>query len=575
MNIDISNINSYYYTTNVEVNSIYCSKEFYCKGATWTIKIENITNSSMDIKISYNGNPINSSVRLSINNGNNNEYFNINRKNHYIHNYRLDEFYSKSFCLYKFEYDSIENIHEITVGITLIKDSTEYSYLQYISEKVIPENYILLPKASTFNSIYIHEINNKQYIYCKYVDQINNYNNFIPEYFDVEFEVGKYQKIIKAHRVILASRCSTFKDLFEEQMSVNSDSNNYLKIALPDEDYLSFKALIDYLYKGKCYIPKSKKVIDNLLNLAYQYQVNNLIESIEEEISEHANIYTEDKNEINEADVNEDKSIDLNLNNKEIHLFTFNNSIMAKRLKYQEYSNNQLKRKRDLNEIDESKIFKDQLKANKRRHSNDKFEITRINEQGDEYYESVYYNNIEESGLMNGKNESNINIFNNIHIIEKEPSLEEESILNEMDVIHDDSENSDQQPSKEVNVEIIDIETGLSESSSNSDEKISENDKNSEDFETNVIEINESSNETLSNEDEIYEIADNSIEHIEYEESQDQKEDGYENEGEEIEEEEEDSYNDSEKDNIEKEKSYTSSSSSDTESDEIQQEDDN
>jgi len=567
MSIDISNINSYYYTTSVEVNSSYCSKEFYYEGAIWTIKIENVTNSSMDIKILFNGNPINSSVRLSINNGNNNEYFNIDRKNHYIHNYNIEEFYNKSFCLYKFEYDSIENIHEITIGITLLKDSSEYSYLQYFSEKVIPENYILLPNASSFNNIYIHEINNKQYIYCKYIDQINNFNNFIQEYSDVEFEIGKYQKIIKAHRVILASRCPSFKELFEKQNLIHGESNDCLKIVLPDEDYVSFKALIDYLYKGKCYLPKSKRIIDNLLNLAYQYHVNNLIESIEEEISDHENIYVEDEIEENEIDTY-DEDRDINLNNQDIHLFTLDNSVIAKKLKYQEcFNNNQVKRKRKLNETDNESL-NEQLITSKRRHSNDRFEVTRINDQGNEYYdyESINYD-MEEPSLINERVEYDIAAFNNIHLI-KEPSIGEESFLNEMQVIHDDSENSDQQPSKEINVEIIDIETGLSESS---------NSEENEDHEINMIEVNEVSSETFSNDDddnEVYGTVDNSIEYIKYNENQEIKEeDGYENEGEEIEE-DEDSYNESEIINIDKENS-SSSSSTDTESDEIQQEDDN
>jgi len=331
MSIDSSNINSYYFTTTVNLNGQYNSKEFYCKGATWVISLDNITDSNMEIKISYKGKPTNKSVRLSINNGNNNEYFNIDKEHHYIHNFSIDEFYDKGFCLYKFEFGSIENINNVTVGITFIEETTEYSYLQYISEKIKPENYILLPNISTFNKIYIHEINKKQYIYCKYFDQINKFNNFVEDYSDVIFEIGDNHKIIKAHRVILASRCPYFKTVFENAITENSHENGIINIKLPNENYTSFKALIDFLYKGKCYVPKSKKVMEDLLNLAYQYHINNLIEDIEDELINNTDNYLKDELEESFND-NNSNDIDAIMDDQETHLYTVNNSLMAKKI---------------------------------------------------------------------------------------------------------------------------------------------------------------------------------------------------------------------------------------------------
>ena len=617
MSIDISNINSYYFTTNVEINASYCSKKFFCKGATWIIKIDNITNNSMDIKFSYDREPQNtSSVRLSINNGNNNEYFNIDRKNHYIHNYSIEEFYNKNFCLYKFEYDAIENIHEITVGITLLRDTTEYSYLQYISEKIIPEDYILLPGASTYNDIYIHEIGDKQYIYCKYIDQINNFNNFIQEYSDVEFEVGNHQKIIKAHRVILASRCPSFNTLFEEQAENFDSSNGVLKIELPNENYTSFKALIDYLYKGKCYMPKSKKALNDLLNLAYEYHINNLIESIEEELerSENNN-YVDENNGEDDSDTFEDKEVNL-YDDENAHLFKLDKALLSKKLKYQEFSNGQLKRKRELNEMDEYKEFNGHVMVkNKRRHSSESIDNLHHVERGEENNEIIYYDDMEGASLMNDGN-----LFNNVHFIENEPSIGEGSVLDGIDgieVIHGDSDVSDQPPLKDINVEMIDIETGLSDSN-NSEEKVSENDKDPENYGGETVEMNESSNETLSNdEDEVYEIVDssNDIENsreinekegyeneddeeiddndeidnneigddsIDNNENDDNENDDNENNDDDDDEDDNDNEDDDEQEDNEnsynnsvEEKIGNSNTSSDTESDEIQQEDDN
>jgi len=514
MSTYISNINSYYFTTTVEINANYSSKEFFCNGATWIIKIENITNNSMDIKFSYNGNPRNtSSVRLSINNGSKNECFSIDRKNHYIHNYSLDEFYNKNFCLYQFQYDSIETINKITVGITLINSSTDYSYLQYFSEKVIPENYILLPSASSYNDVYIHEIEGKQYIYSKYIDQINNFNNFTQEYSDVEFEIGKHQKVIKAHRVILASRCPSFKILFEEQALHNNSSNGILRIVLPSYNYTSFKALIDYHYKGKCYIPKSRKVLGDLLDLAYQYHVYNLIESIEEKLANPENNYLEEENEEIDTDTFENEEI--NSNNRDIHLFKLDSILKSKTLKCQKCSNGQLKRKRELNEIDDLLLLNDQ------RYANGKYKTIRLTEQGEEYYDGFNYNRMKKQSTMNeGMDDSYKNMFNSIRFTENEPGLSEDSILNEID-----SEEGDQQLSKDIRVEIIDVESGLSDS--NPEERMSENDRDVEEYETDRVEVNVSLDETKSNsDDKMNEIVDLPVE---FDDNKEKNEDDYEN----------------------------------------------
>ncbi len=89
--------------------------------------------------------------------------------------------------------------------------------------------------------------------------------------FDVTL-MGNDQKLISAHKLVLAACSDFFKNIF-----MNNSRNNDLVLFLDGVDAAGINLMLDYIYQGEVQI--YQEYLDGFLELAKKFQLDGLLEN--------------------------------------------------------------------------------------------------------------------------------------------------------------------------------------------------------------------------------------------------------------------------------------------------------
>lgn len=107
---------------------------------------------------------------------------------------------------------------------------------------------------------------------------------------------GNRRKALKVHRTLLSAFCSYFKELFDMDFFIKSDSFAYQPtvIVMKSYNYKILKKVIDFLYKGSCdFKPEQLKIVRNY---AYELGIQSLIDFLTKPRGHHESTGAESSN---------------------------------------------------------------------------------------------------------------------------------------------------------------------------------------------------------------------------------------------------------------------------------------
>jgi leucine-zipper-like transcriptional regulator 1 len=133
-------------------------------------------------------------------------------------------------------------------------------YAGFNGSKWLADLYLL--DVGKFEELALHDESNQLFVsnMSKLIDN--------PEFADIRIHVG--EKVIHAHRAILACQCEKFAALLGSDMKESQEGNIFVQ----DWSYEPFFALITYIYTGR--LPKQNCEMDELLGLADSYAFDSL-----------------------------------------------------------------------------------------------------------------------------------------------------------------------------------------------------------------------------------------------------------------------------------------------------------